>query len=625
MFDASGIEIVVKGEVSLNIDLGFNTSIQHTFLVAEIPDAPIILGIDFIKKFKISINFKNNTIRMGAEKVPLLIEEASRKHIGTLTSSPKRDLCWSIKPKRVLMTNCVGNVKWFSVRRGYGFINCQTTNNDVFVHRTAIVNGSFSQNRPGLVNGELVYFDVVSGHQGLPEASNIILKTNARYDHAQTPHRLRTKRSSHDRFSRVRSRKSSKQNQIVANVNKKISSAANGYYVFERNLGRPVLIDTGAFVSVISSDVLSADDKVTHQLRSASGHPLKSVGSVTVDIDLGFKTAFSHQFSVTENSNIGIIIGLDILTSQGLIINGAKDSLEHGTCATRLIFSNPTSFDMGCFCNDNILEYSHDQQLESIESLKLLMSTIPDQHYTEPEPIESIRTLMSTVHTDFNAHLPPHHAADKHEQQTVTESDNLEFECRRALSGLPRLTFGPAYHEPPRHPYKVDIVLTEHISSMRQKARTCTPKNRKILRDTFLDLVDRNVVQRGSPTHVCPTTIVAKKDGKPRVCVDYTRLNNITEWINYPLPQMNTLTSTVTPKHKWFSVIDLKEAYFSLPLTERASQYAGIITPDGAFVPKRCQFGLRNAPFKFCELIDDVTHGLKDFIFTYLDDFLIFF
>ena len=87
---------------------------------------------------------------------------------------------------------------------------------------------------------------------------------------------------------------------------------------------------------------------------------------------------------------------------------------------------------------------------------------------------------------------------------------------------------------------------------------------------------------------------------------------------------MNALTSTVMPKHKWFSVIDLKEAYFSLPLTPRARQRAGIITPDGAFIPKRCQFGLRNAPFKFCELIDDVTHGLKGFVFTYLDDFLIF-
>ena len=523
-------------------------------------------------------------------------------------------------PQIFLETDRVGTVKWFSLRRGYGFINCHKTKKDVFVHRSAIANKNSSKFSASLEDGELVYFDVVSGRQGLPEAANVIgprkspvKKTRyVKYSHSQSRHRLHTKKSFHG-------------SQVVANLSsEKGTSAANGYYVFEQNLGRPILIDSGAFVSVISSDILRAGDNARCPLKSASGHPLNSVGSVALDIDLGFKTAFSHKFIVTDNSDIGVIIGLDILTSQGLIINGAKDKLEQGSCATKLIFSSLASSDMNNFCRNNILDSSCDQQLESIESLQLLMSTIPDQPQIEPEPIESIRTLMSTVTNDFNVNKITHNTSHIVEQQDVTSSETLEFKCRRILAEFGRITSCPVYHDPPRHHHCFDIIFTEYISSLRQKARSCTPKNRKILRDNFLDLIDRNVAERGSPAYVCPTTIVAKKDGKPRVCVDYTRLNNITEWINYPLPQMNVLTSTVTPKHKWFSVIDLKEAYFSLPLTPRARQRAGIITPDGAFIPKRCQFGLRNAPFKFCELIDDVTHGLKGFVFTYLDDFLIF-
>jgi cold shock CspA family protein len=656
LFDATGIEIPVKGKVILDIDLGFHTSIKHTFLVAEIPNAPIILGIDFIKKFKFLINFRNNTIRKGTEKVPLLIQDAGAKPAETLTGDPKITLSSvplpstaagfirtvkgrSMTPEAFLETGCVGTVKWFNVRRGYGFISRHDNQKDVFVHGNAIVNNNSSKVRPSLGNGEIVYFDIVSSFRGSPAAANVTgpygsSVKGSRYvgcHYSKNRNRLRMKKSSQSHYSvsGVHNTRTAKQNRVVANVqNKKgSSSAAYGYYVFERNLGRPILIDSGASVSVISSDLLKADAHVNCPLISASGRPLNSVGAVSLDIDLGFDTAFNHKFIVVDNPGIGVIIGLDILTSQELTINGAEDKLEHGVCTTRLIFGNLASSDMDIFCSGNVLESSYDQQLESIESLKLLMSTIPDQHQIEPEPIESIRNLMSMVPSDFHTLITPH--SSSHNTAHITEeleldSETLEFKCRQILAEFVRVIAYPSYHDPPRHPHNLDIVLTEFMPSLRQKARSCTPNNRKILRDTFLDLIDRNIVQRGSPSHVCPTTIVAKKNGKPRVCVDYTRLNNITEWINYPLPQMNTLTSTVTPKHKWFSVIDLKEAYFSLPLTPRARQYAGIITPDGAFIPERCQFGLRNAPFKFCQLIDDVTQGLKDFVFTYLDDFLIF-
>ena len=77
-------------------------------------------------------------------------------------------------PQIFLETDRVGTVKWFSLRRGYGFINCHKTKKDVFVHRSAIANKNSSKFSASLEDGELVYFDVVSGRQGLPEAANVI-------------------------------------------------------------------------------------------------------------------------------------------------------------------------------------------------------------------------------------------------------------------------------------------------------------------------------------------------------------------------------------------------------------------------------------------------------------------
>lgn len=60
-----------------------------------------------------------------------------------------------------------GVVKWFSERRGYGFVQ-QEEGQDIFVHYSSI-------NTPGfktLVEGERVSFDVEEGDRG-PVAKNV--------------------------------------------------------------------------------------------------------------------------------------------------------------------------------------------------------------------------------------------------------------------------------------------------------------------------------------------------------------------------------------------------------------------------------------------------------------------
>ena len=94
--------------------------------------------------------------------------------------------------------------------------------------------------------------------------------------------------------------------------------------------------------------------------------------------------------------------------------------------------------------------------------------------------------------------------------------------------------------------------------------------------------------------------------------------------ISYPIPLIRDLAFYLKSDHEWFSVVDLREAYYSLPLTRNASDKAAIITYQGVFKPTRTQFGLRNAPAKFCELMASMIRGLENFVFYYLDDFIIF-
>ncbi|KAI1723802.1 Cold-shock DNA-binding domain-containing protein [Ditylenchus destructor] len=70
------------------------------------------------------------------------------------------------KKSRVLVERGIlGKVSWFSVHRGFGFIDRDDTGERVFVHITSIMrNSRFNQ---ALDEGDKVVFDVIQGHKGV--------------------------------------------------------------------------------------------------------------------------------------------------------------------------------------------------------------------------------------------------------------------------------------------------------------------------------------------------------------------------------------------------------------------------------------------------------------------------
>ena len=84
-----------------------------------------------------------------------------------------RERTFSERQHDVIAFKVSGHVKWFNVKKGYGFIIRNDTSEDVFVYKRGISKNNPTKLLPSVGDGELVEFDVILVPGRTPEAINV--------------------------------------------------------------------------------------------------------------------------------------------------------------------------------------------------------------------------------------------------------------------------------------------------------------------------------------------------------------------------------------------------------------------------------------------------------------------
>jgi len=138
------------------------------------------------------------------------------------------------------------------------------------------------------------------------------------------------------------------------------------------------------------------------------------------------------------------------------------------------------------------------------------------------------------------------------------------------------------------------------------------------------DMVHQGIVEEASGPWSSPIVLVRKKDGTPRFCVDYRRVNDVTQKDAHPLPRIDDTLDTLSGA-KWFSTIDLASGYWQVEVEPSDRPKTAFATPFGLHQFRVMPFGLCNAPSTFQRLMELVLAGLHwNICLVYLDDIIIY-
>ena len=174
-------------------------------------------------------------------------------------------------------------------------------------------------------------------------------------------------------------------------------------------------------------------------------------------------------------------------------------------------------------------------------------------------------------------------------------------------------------------PGQTDVV--KHTIRLKQNEK---PKNkhypipfhaRQAVEKELEEMIKIGIVRESTSPYSSPLTVVKKKDGTIRLCVDFRNLNSVAEFDAEPIPNQEQLMTEIT-NAKYFSKIDLTKGYWQIPLTEDSKELTAFQSPLGLLEFNYLPFGLASASSTFQRLMKSVLRHVKGAI-SYFDDILV--
>lgn len=174
---------------------------------------------------------------------------------------------------------------------------------------------------------------------------------------------------------------------------------------------------------------------------------------------------------------------------------------------------------------------------------------------------------------------------------------NLKDEIKTMINN-----YEPKEHDRKTTEINLKIILKNENPIFQRPRRLAIPE-KKIVETQVQKWIEDGIVEPCSSEYASPVVVVKKKDGSPRVCIDYRPLNRIIERDRHPLPLIEDQIDKLKDA-RIFSTIDLKNGFFHVDMDKESRKYTAFVTHEGQYQFLKAPFGLSNSPPVFQRFIN---------------------
>ena len=169
-----------------------------------------------------------------------------------------------------------------------------------------------------------------------------------------------------------------------------------------------------------------------------------------------------------------------------------------------------------------------------------------------------------------------------------------------------------------------EYVIPLETTPVPGRTQPFNPKIRAQMTELLEKQMTKKIIEPSSSPFSSPVVLVPKKDGRMRFVVDYRNINKCITTDRYTTPRVEVALS-VLHGNKYYSALDLVDAFWSIPLEKKSRNITAFQTPDGLFHYRFLPQGLKTASAVFCRYMDRMIGNLKwTEVLTYVDDILVF-
>jgi len=131
--------------------------------------------------------------------------------------------------------------------------------------------------------------------------------------------------------------------------------------------------------------------------------------------------------------------------------------------------------------------------------------------------------------------------------------------------------------------------------SIHQKRRKFTPERNQIIQEEVERLLKSDMIREVHfPRWLANVVVIQKKNGKWRVCVDFTDLNKAYPKDPFPLPHIDSMIDAAAD-HELLTFMDASSGFHQIQMEPSDQEDTAFITPTGIYCYIAMPFGLKKS------------------------------